>query len=266
MSRNIVIGNWKMNPQFLKEAEKLFIGVAESVSLIKKTEVIICPPFLYLEKLKKISLGHRPTGEARRISLAAQNVFWEEDGAYTGEVSADMLYDIGARYAIIGHSERRNPPLGVGENNEIVNKKIKASIKAGLRPVLCVGESMRDSNHEYLNFVETQIKECLNGISKDSVSKVIIAYEPVWAIGKGAYPATPEEFREMSIFIRKILSDKFGVNAVEKVRIIYGGSVDEKNTGEFIKDGKADGFLVGRASLDAKKFSKIIKICEALGK
>lgn len=249
-----------MNPPSLKEAEKLFAGTAKFVSAIKKTEIVICPPFLYLEKLKKMSLVHRPTGEARKISLGAQDVFWEDVGAYTGEISGDMLYNLGARYVIIGHSERR----AGGESNNDVNKKIKASVGAGLIPILCVGESIRDKSHEYLSFIKMQIGECLNGVSKNFISKIIIAYEPVWAIGKGAYPATPEEFREMNIFIRKILSDKFGTKIVEKVRIIYGGSVDEKNVESFIKDGKADGFLVGRASLNPKKFAEIIHVTEKM--
>ena len=253
VKRKIVIGNWKMNPLSSKEAEKLFTGIAKSASIVKKTEIVVCPPYLYLEKLKKIS---------KKISLGAQNAFWGEVGAYTGEISTEMLYGIGVKYVIVGHSERRI----MGENNGEVNRKIKASIGAGLRPVLCVGENLRDENHEYLNFVKTQIDECLNGVSRDSVAKVIIAYEPVWAIGKGASPATPEEFREMNIFIKKILSDKFGVAEVSKVKIIYGGSVDDKNALDFIKDGQADGFLPGRASLDVEKFSKIVKICEASSK
>jgi len=256
IAKKIIVGNWKMNPLSLLEAEKLLANIVKSVSNIKKTGIIICPPFLYLEKLKSASW------RTRKISLGAQDTFWEDTGAYTGEISGDMLYNIGARYVIVGHSERRR----IGENNNNVNKKVKASIRAGLAPILCVGESIRDRNHGYLNFIKTQIEECLNGVSKNYVSKIIIAYEPIWAIGKGAYPATPEEFREMNIFIRKILSDKFGVKMVENIKIIYGGSVDEKNTEGFIKDGKADGFLVGRASLNPKKFSKIVKICEASSK
>lgn len=242
-----------MNPLSLKEAEKLFTGTAKSASSIKTAKIVICPPSLYLEKLKKLS---------RKISLGGQNVFWGDVGAQTGEISGEMLYDIGARYVIVGHSERR----ARGENNNEVNKKVKASIGTGLVPILCLGESVRDENHEYLNFIKMQIEECLNGVPKDSISKVIVAYEPVWAIGKGAHPATSEEFREINIFIRKILSDKFGVKAVGNIKIIYGGSVDEKNTEEFIKEGQADGFLVGRVSLNPKKFAEIIKICEALSK
>jgi triosephosphate isomerase len=250
MLKRIVIGNWKMNPLSLKEAEKLFAKIAKSASLIKKTEIVICPPFLYLEKLNKIG---------RKIYLGAQDAFWIDSGAYTGEVSAEMLYNIGARYVIVGHSERR----AMGENNNDVNKKIKAAIAAGLHPILCVGENKRDIDHEYLNFVKKQVLECLDGISKDSISKIIIAYEPVWAIGSGASPATPEEFREMNIFIKKILSDKFGAKNISNIRIIYGGSVDEKNALGFFKDGHADGFLPGRASLNPKKFAEIINVAES---
>ena len=148
LERKIIIANWKMNPQSLKEAERLFNGIVKSVYGIRKTQIIICPPFLYLEKLEKLS---------KKIFLGAQNIFWKKDGAYTGEISGDMLYNIGVRYIIVGHSERR----AMGENNQDINKKIKASITAGLRPILCVGESIRDKNHKYLNFIKTQIEECL---------------------------------------------------------------------------------------------------------
>ncbi len=256
MSKKIIIGNWKMNPLSLKEAEKLFIDIVKSVSDIEKAEIVICPPLLYLEKIK--SAGSR----FKRIFIGAQDTFWGDTGAYTGEVSGEMLYNIGAKYVIVGHSERR----AIGESNNDVNKKVKAALGSGLIPILCVGENERNEDHTYLNFVKLQVEECLNGISKNSLSKIIIAYEPIWAIGKGAHPATVAEFHEMNIFIRKILSDKFGVKNVVNVRIIYGGSVDDKNAEDFIKDNKTDGFLLGRASLNPKKFYKITKICEASSK
>ncbi len=268
MSKSIIIANWKMNPENLKEAERLFSGIIKSISDIKKTEIVICPPFIFLPYFTKaIKSEEKLIKISKKIKIGAQDLFFEDSGAYTGEISAPMLYDIGARYAIIGHSERRNPPFSslggtIGETNLEINKKIKAALRAGLQPILCVGENLRDENHEYLNFIKIQIEECLDGISKNSISKVIVAYEPVWAIGNGARPATPEEFYEMKIFIRKILSDKFGVKFISGARIIYGGSVDDKNVESFIKEGKADGFLPGRASLDIKKFSQIIKICE----
>lgn len=254
MSKKIIIGNWKMNPLTLKEAEKLFSGVAKGISNIKKTEIVICPPFLYLERLKKLS---------RKIILGAQNTFLGDTGAFTGEISGEMLYEIGVRYVILGHSERR----AMGEKNSDINKKIKASLMAGLRPVLCVGESVRDENHGYFNLVKMELEECLAGIQKSSISKIIIAYEPIWAISStpNRKDATADDSREMSIFIRKVLSDKFGIEA-SKVRILYGGSVNEKDAGDFLENGGVDGLLVGRASLEVKKFSEIIKTCETLSK
>ncbi len=247
----IVIGNWKMNPLTPKEAEKLFSGVAKLVSKIKKIEVVACPPALYIDKLKKIS---------RKISLGAQNMFWEESGAYTGEISGEMLYNLGVKYVILGHSERR----ALGETNLEVNKKVRAALGVGLIPIFCLGEKERDENHEYLNFIKKQIEEGLVSISKDSISKIIIAYEPVWAISStlNRKNATPDDSREMIVFIRKILSDKFGKNALD-VRIIYGGSVSSKDALGFLQEGGADGLLVGKNSLDAKKFVEIINICEA---
>jgi len=250
MPKKIIIGNWKMNPVSLKEAEKLFSGVAKSISRIKKTEIVICPPFIYLERLKKLS---------RKISLGAQDAFWGDTGAHTGEVSAEMLYNTGVRYIILGHSERR----ALGENNRDVNKKIKAALNAGLRPILCVGESVRDEGHSYFNLVKTQLEECLVGVSKNSIGKIIIAYEPIWAISSTANrkDATPVDSQEMAIFIRKVLADRFKGEA-GRVRIIYGGSANEKDAEDFLKNGGVDGLLPGRASLSAKKFTEIIRVAE----
>ncbi|KKQ46535.1 MAG: Triosephosphate isomerase [Candidatus Yanofskybacteria bacterium GW2011_GWC2_37_9] len=246
----IIIGNWKMNPLTIKEAEKSFEDIKKSVSYVRKTTIVICPPLLYLEKLKKIS---------RKINLGAQNVFWGDVGAFTGEVSAEMLYNAGIKYVILGHSERRT----LGETNELVNKKIKGSLSAGLTPVLCVGESMRDENHSYFNLVKTQLEECLNGVKKTFASKIIIAYEPIWAISStlNRHDATSADSREMAIFIRKVLYDKFGAEA-SRIRIIYGGSVNEKDALDFLNNGGVDGLLSGRASLNAKKFAEIINIAE----
>ena len=253
-TKKIIIGNWKMNPLTGKEAEKLFESIAKSVSRIKKTEVIVCAPFVYLDRLTKIRTS--------KIKLGAQDSFGLDIGPFTGEVSPEMLYDIGVRYVILGHSERRT----LGENNSDINKKIKGALSAGLVPILCVGESERDENHEYFNIVKTQLEECLAGVSKISISKIIIAYEPIWAISSTANrrDATALDSREMAIFIRKILSDKFGSEA-QSIKIIYGGSANEKDAEDFLKNGGVDGLLPGRAALDAKKFSEIIKIAEKVG-
>lgn len=253
MYKKIIVGNWKMNPSTAKEAEKLFSDVAKAVSRVKKTEIIICPPFIYLDKLTKVRTS--------KVKLGAQDAFYGGTGAFTGEVSTEMLYNIAVRYVIFGHSERRS----LGETNALVNKKIKATLSSGLVPILCVGESDRDESHEYFNIVKTQLEECLNGVSRNSISKIIIAYEPVWALSStmGRRDATSNDSREMAIFIRKILSDKFG-SEVSKVRVIYGGSATEKNAEDFLKNGGVDGLLPGRVSLNAKKFCEIIKIAESI--
>jgi len=265
-----------MNPVSLKEAEKIFSTEVKPLSLLnmRKTEVIVFPPFVYLGFLKKLS---------GKISIGGQNVFAENPpygtGAHTGEISAEMLYGLGARYVILGHSERRaltggGYALGKfadtgernnGETNLDVNKKIKSSLSSGLKVIVCVGESTRDENHEYLDFIKKQIEEGLEGISGNSLSKIIIAYEPIWAIGKGAIrEATPAEFREMKIFIKKVLSDKFSPAKALGVRILYGGSVNPKNSLGFLTEGQADGFLVGRDSLKPKQFVEIVKNAESV--
>src|SRR3989338_5213084 len=221
--KKIIIGNWKMNPLTLKDAGKLFSSVTKGIYGIKKTDVVICPPVLYIERLKKLS---------KKISLGAQDAFWGEVGPFTGQISAHMLYNAGIRYVILGHSERRE---------------------------------LSETSHGDFNLVKNQLEECLNGVSKNSISKVIVMYEPVWAISSTANrrDATSGDCREMAIFIRKILSDKFG-GEVANVRIIYGGSVSGKNAEDFLKNGGVDGLLPGRASLDAKKFVEIIKIAEKI--
>lgn len=239
-----------MNPSNLKDAEKLFSSVAKSISKIRKTEIVICPPFVYIDKLKKLS---------KKIYIGAQDSFGVDNGPFTGEVSSQMLYDIGARYAILGHSERR----AMGEKDTDINKKIKGALYSGLTPILCVGESDRDNNHEYFNFVKSQIEDCLDGIQKSSLSKIIIAYEPVWAISTSANQrdATPIQCEEMVIFIKKTLADKFGTK-INLPRIIYGGSVNEKDADGFLENGGIDGLLAGRASLTQKKFLGIISVVE----
>ena len=162
MKKKIIIGNWKMNPRTLKEAEKLFAGIAGAVRRIKKTEVVICPPYLFLANLKNLS---------RKIVLGAQDAFWEEVGAFTGEVSGEMLYNLGVRYVILGHSERRE----LGETDGFVNKKMKSVRGAGLVPILCVGEKERDANHEYFGAVKSQVERCLKGVSKNLISKIHLA-------------------------------------------------------------------------------------------
>lgn len=248
MMKKLVIGNWKMNPSLLKEAEALFKGVIKNQKDFKNLDVAICAPFVYLSSLSKIKSG--------KVALGAQDAFYEDMGAYTGVVSAKMLTNFKTKYCIVGHSERR----AMGEDNEMCNKKIVALLKNGITPILCVGEKERDESHEYLNIVKKQIEESLRGISKNSFTKIVIAYEPVWAIGSNAVrEVETSECQEMILYIKKVIANISSPSIAHSVRVIYGGSVHPQNSLELISSGGADGFLVGRDSLDLKKFVTIIK-------
>lgn len=249
MSKKIIIANWKLNPINQKEAEKLLKQIIKDLKY-KKSEIVFCPPIVYLNVLKKLS---------RKFKFGVQNIFYENTGSFTGEISSIMAKNLGAEYVILGHSERR----ALGEDDKFINKKVKQALDFGLIPIICIGEKERDAEHEYLNFIQKQINDSLNNISRLNISKIIIAYEPLWAIGKNSIrEATGEEFREMRVFIKKTLNDKFGLEAMNKIKIIYGGSVNFKNVSDFIQIGESDGFLVGRDSLNAEKFIKIIQNVE----
>ena len=250
MKKKLIVGNWKMNPAGAVRARADFLTIKKSVGAFKKVTAVIAVPFIFLALLgKEASAG---------LALSAQNVSAEKEGAFTGEISAGMLSALKVRYVIIGHSERR----ALGETNEFINRKIKAVLASGMTPILCVGEKERDHDMWYLSAVKTQLEECLAGIPKNAVGKIVIAYEPVWALSSTANrrDATPEDCVEMHIYIRKVLSDMFGSGAGTAVAILYGGSVDEKNALGFLTTGHADGLLPGRASLTPKTFISILKI------
>jgi triosephosphate isomerase len=253
MSKKIVIGNWKMHPARLKDAESLLKAVAKGLPNLKKTLVVVAVPAVYIEKLKKIS---------KKVSVGAQDCFYDETGAFTGQVSPAMLADLGVKYAIIGHSERRH----LGETNQLINKKLKEAIAERITPILCVGEKERGEGHEYFETVKAQLKECLAGISKNLISKIVIAYEPVWALSStaGRRDATAADSLEMAIYIRKILSDITNPSVASSTRVIYGGSVNEKDAGDFLEHGGVDGVLPGKASLTPAKFIQIVNIAENL--
>lgn len=248
MHKKIIVGNWKMNPSSEKEAKVLFRLFSKMFpNKNKNTDVVVCPPFVYIPLAKK---------ELKKsLILGSQTIGPEEKGAYTGEVSSSMLVDLGVRYVIIGHSERRM----LGETDSILNKKIKLSLSKGVTPILCVGERDRDATHSYFAFIKEQLEQGLLGINKKSLKDIIIAYEPVWAIGKDALrQATPEECQEIVIYIKKVISEFFNIKNITDIRVLYGGSVDEKNAEIFLKNGGVDGLLVGRASLEPSAFKKII--------
>ena len=254
MQKKLIIGNWKMNPKTAREAKTHFLSIKKAAAGFKNVDAVIAAPFVYLPELGKLS------GAA--LALGAQNVSSEKEGAHTGEVSAGMLAPLKTKYVIVGHSERR----ALGESNAFIAKKVAAVLAAKMTPVLCVGETERDTGMFYLSAVKTQLEECLAGIAKNAVSRVVIAYEPVWAISTtpGHRDATPEDALEMRIYIQKVLADLFGHANADKVRVLYGGSVDEKNALGFLIAGRADGLLPGRASLSPKSFSAILKLANAL--
>ena len=253
MNKILIVANWKMNPNSRKDTEKLFDAVERGVRGVKNTEVVICPPFVYLSCFKFHVSGF--------MKLGAQNCFYEETGAYTGEVSPIMLKDIGCEYVIVGHSERKKY---FGENNEIINKKVKSSLGAGLKIILCIGEDARDSfdsrgrwTHELDIKIKEQLIGALRDVKKTKLANVVVVYEPVWAIGTGS-PATPDDILSAKIFVRKILSDLYTRKEADKVRVLYGGSTNKKNAADFIREGQADGLLVGGASLDEEEFVAMI--------
>ncbi len=246
--KKLIIGNWKMYPASVKDAREKFVAIKKVASTLRNVQTVICPPFVYVSELQKLVTGHR-------VVVGAQNAWIENEGAYTGEVSPAMLMSLKVSYVILGHSERRV----LGETDELVNQKVLSALKAGLTVVLCVGECERDADGEYLKHIASQIKVALKGIQKKDLVKIVIAYEPIWAIGKHALrAASPDDALEVSILIRRVLADLYGKDA-SAVHILYGGSVDAKNAWEFLLKSHIDGLLVGRASLDAKVFIEILK-------
>ncbi|HUV77101.1 MAG TPA: triose-phosphate isomerase [Desulfobacterales bacterium] len=246
--RPLIAGNWKMfktGPEAVETADRLVKLLSTTIDV----DVMIAPPFTALalvsDMLKKT-----------RISLGAQNLFWESEGAYTGEISASMLVSAGCRYVIVGHSERRQY---FGETDETVNEKIKAAVKNDLIPVMCIGESETErESQETFSVLDRQVQKGLKGFSADEMETLIIAYEPVWAIGTGK-TATADQAQEIHLFLRTMLGKKFGNKLAKSLRILYGGSVKPDNITELMTMPDIDGALIGGASLEPETFSKIVQ-------
>ena len=254
-SKKLIVGNWKMHPGSLSEAKKHFISIKKGVLPYKKTEVVVAAPAVYLSDLSKL--------KGAALALSGQNVCSEKEGPYTGEISAKMLAGTKVKYCIVGHSERR----ALGETDTLINGKVRQLLAVKITPILCVGESERDGEMFYLSVIDSQLRECLAGIPKNAFSKLVIAYEPVWAISTTASrrDAKPSDFEEMRIYIQKVLSDAFGITPEAGPRILYGGSVDDKNAEGFLRAG-ADGLLPGKASLVSKKFINIVHTADEISK
>lgn len=242
-----------MNPLTREEAGVLFDLNRKLAANTYAAEIIICVPFVFLEDFAK-------TPRPEKLKLGAQNCFWEEKGAYTGEVSPTMLKNLDCEYVILGHSERR---LSLGETDEIVNKKIKAALAAGLKIIFCVGENERDANENYLNFLKQQIKNGLDGLSVKELKNIVLAYEPVWAISSknGAQADTAENLVKTAAFIKKVLADIFADagREAQEMKIIYGGSVNKKNFNDLLSVSEISGLLIGGASLIHEELKNILE-------
>ena len=248
MRKPFVAGNWKMNT-CRADAVALASGVAQASAGIAGVEVAVCPPFVYLAAVAEAIAGSP-------VQLAAQNMYFEPKGAFTGEISAAMLKDVGCRYAVLGHSERRHV---FGETDELIAKKVVSALDGGLDVILCVGELLEERKAEQTNaVVQRQIGSALDGLTAEQMAKVTVAYEPVWAIGTGE-TATPEQAQEVHEFIRGQLSEAFGPDVAAATRIQYGGSVKPANAADLMSKPDVDGALVGGAALEVEQFVPIIQ-------
>lgn len=248
MRKKIVAGNWKMN-KTNSEAVKTVTELKEIVNGLNGAEIVVATPFTAISDVVKAVAG-------TNIKVAAQNMHWEEKGAFTGEIAPCMLKELGVEYVILGHSERREY---FGETNEIVNKKVKAALKNGITPILCVGEKLADreaGNTE--NVVKDHTVGGMKDLTKEEAAKVVIAYEPVWAIGTGK-TASPEQAEEVHLFIRTLLTEMYDAATAEKIVIQYGGSMNAANSKDLLAKPNIDGGLIGGASLVPVDFSVIVK-------
>ena len=249
MRRKVIAGNWKMHKD-LSESQNL---ISKLINELRKEDVncdiIICPPFTSLSEAAGLVKN-------TKVKLGAQNMHYEDKGAFTGEVSAAMLKSVGCEYVILGHSERR---AIFSESDEMINKKIKKALGSGLRPIFCIGETLQQRESGTMNdVIKRQVTDGLQHVSTGEMEKIIIAYEPVWAIGTGV-TATPQQAQEVHVYVRQLINNIFGDDTAEKLMIQYGGSVKPDNAAELLSQSDIDGALVGGACLEADSFLKIIK-------
>lgn len=248
--KSLVIANWKMNPQTLAEAKKLLEATKQAAGKAREVAVVVVPPAIFLHDLRTSYRG-------KRLAFGLQNAHFESAGSFTGEISLAQAQDAGAQWVIVGHAERR----AMGETDEDVRRKVAGVLAVKMTPVLCVGEKTRDASGEHLNVVKEQLKIGLADVPASKLSKIVIAYEPVWAIG-ATEAMNPRDMHGMAIFIRKTLFDIYGKPGLS-AKILYGGSIDETNAPVMLREGDIQGLLVGRASVDALRFTRLLKSLSA---
>ena len=252
MRNKIVAGNWKMNLDY-NEGMALFSEISNMIKdeVTGTQQAIICSPFIHLHSLVQLAKGYS------KIAVGAQNAHQAESGAYTGEVSAKMIKSVGAEYVILGHSERRQY---FGENNELLAKKVDMALKHDLKPIFCIGETLIEREaEEHFDIIKSQLAEGVFHLDAEQFAKIIIAYEPVWAIGTGV-TASAEQAQEIHAFIRKEIAAKYGQPVADAMHILYGGSCNAKNAHELLGQPDIDGGLIGGASLKSRDFVDIIKV------
>lgn len=243
--KSIVVANWKMHPATFKEAKQIFEATRKAAEKGKGVSVIVAPPSIFLREIVKLYKG-------RRVAFAMQDAHPEAVGAFTGEVSVAEGKDAKAAYVIVAHAERR----AMGETNDSARLKVAATLNNKMTPILCIGETHRDATGEHFNIIKEQLRIALTDIPAAKVAQVVIAYEPVWAIG-ATRAMEPRDMHEMAIFIRKSVVETHGKDGMN-MKILYGGSIDETNAAGMLRDGDVAGFLVGRASIEPEKFALLI--------
>ncbi len=247
-TKPLIIANWKMNPETEQEVKNISLEIKGGIKNIKGLNTVICPPVIFMDAVKK-TIG-------KSVCLGAQDAFVGYGSSHTGEISLEMIKKTGAKYILVGHSERRETE----DTEEEIREKVSGVLKSGLKAVLCIGENERSERGDYYNEVKIQIISALSGLQKKYTKNLIVAYEPVWAIGnKDNKALDSEKLYEMAIFIKKILNDLFGQEIAKNIPILYGGSVNKNNAKEILKNGKVNGLLIGRESLKAQNFIEIIK-------
>lgn len=247
MKKPLLVGNWKMY-KTIEEASTLLQSIKAGVYQITDATVVVCPPFTALSDAGKIL-------NETQIELGAQNLYAAPEGAFTGEIAPAMLKEVGCRYAIVGHSERRQY---FGEDDDFIFEKVKTAIMYSLIPIVCIGETLKEREEKiHFEVVKKQFEKSISGLDKDDILKIVIAYEPVWAIGTGL-TASPEQAEQIHSYIRRLLNEKYGREIANKIYILYGGSVKPDNIVELIKKPNIDGALIGGASLKAESFAQIV--------
>ncbi len=246
----LIVANWKMNPESPEKAKAIVSEIESKIKKLKSVRIIICPPFVFLNEVAKEIAG------LKKIYLGAQDLFIGQGVSHTGEISPEMLKHSGVKYIIVGHSEKRE----LSDTDEIVREKLLGTLKNGFKAILCVGEKERDGQGKYYQVLKNQLESAIHGLPKKFIKNLIVAYEPVWAIGKSEREAMkPEELNETVIFIKRVISDTLHYKEIEKILVLYGGSVTFGNAKNIVERGNVNGLLVGRESLKVENFLELIK-------